>query len=196
MHKRTAHRLRLSAVMAAGIVFALGSFWLVQVANRDDGALRADPSRNEPDYIVEHFSFVRMTSDGQPRYIVSGDKLTHRPIDDVSEVEQPVVRNLSAEQPPMTMTAQRARIDHVRNVVDLTGQVDLERAASKTAKGMTLKTEALTLLTDEDRMETRQPVELTSGRARLSGTGMRFDNATSRLDILSKMVLAYPPQPR
>ncbi|UUZ51714.1 LPS export ABC transporter periplasmic protein LptC [Massilia sp. B-10] len=44
---------------------------------RDDSELSVNPSRDEPDYIVEKFSFVRMDANGQPHYLFYGDKLTH-----------------------------------------------------------------------------------------------------------------------
>jgi lipopolysaccharide export system protein LptC len=196
MHKRTAHRWRLTAIMMAGIVFALGSFWLVQLANRGNTGVGANALRNDPDYIVERFSVVRMTPDGQPRYIISGNRLTHRPVGDISDVETPVVQNLAPGQPPMTIVARQARIDHARNVVDLSGNVDVERVGSTTADPMSLKTDALTIFPDEDRMETKQPVVLMVGSTTVTGTGMRANNATSQVDILSKMQLSYPPRAR
>lgn len=178
MHKRVAHRWRLSAVMGIGALFALGSFYLVQLAGRDDAALPADALKTEPDYIVEKFSFVRMDPNGRPRYIIAGDKLTHRPIDDIAEVDQPVVNSLTPERAPMTMRARHARIDQTNSVIDLMGQVDIRRQATPKSEAMTLTTEALTLYTDEDRMETQQPFVLMVGGSRLSGVGMRANNAT------------------
>lgn len=195
MHKRTAHRWRLTAIMMAGTFFALGSFWLVQMVNRGVD-VQGDALLNEPDYIIENFSFVRMTPAGQPRYIIAGAKLTHRPLDDVSDVEQPVVQNLSSEKPPMTMISRRARIDHARNVVDLTGAVDIQRVQSPTADAMALKTEALRLFLDEDRMETSEPVEMLVGSTTVTGTGMRANNATSQVNILNDVQLIYPPRAR
>src|SRR5437588_8368406 len=111
IHKRTAHRGRLAAIMLVGAGFALGSFWLVQLITQGELGAGGQGLRNEPDYIVEKFSFVRMTPAGKPRYIISGDKLTHHPVDDISDVDRPVVRNLSPVQQPITMNARRARID-------------------------------------------------------------------------------------
>jgi lipopolysaccharide export system protein LptC len=196
MHKRTAHRWRLATTLITGSVVALGSFWLVQVINR--GALPgpADGLKTEPDYIVEKFSFVRMTLDGKPRYIISGDKLTHRPSDDSLDVVRPVVLNIASAQPPMTMNAKAAHIDKAANVVELTGDVDIRRPPLGTAQAMTLQTDALTLFTDEDRMETRQPFQLVVGSTTVAGVGMKANNATGRLDVQSRMQLNFPPRAR
>lgn len=194
MHKRTAHRWRLTAIMMAGIFFALGSFWLLEVMNRGDQDLRAEALKNEPDYIVDKFSIVRMTPAGQPRYIVSGAKLTHRPIDDTSEVEHPVLQSISDDKPPMRITALRARINQPDNKVDLLGKVDIDRAPAAGGKRMTLKTEALTVYPDEDRMLTDQPVEMMLGSSIVRGTGMRADNAAQTVHVAGRGQLIYPPR--
>jgi len=194
MHKRTAHRWRVTATLLAGTFFAFGSFWLLQVINNGGGDMRAGAAGNEPDYIVEKFSVVRMSPDGQPRYIISGDKLTHRPLGDWSDVDQPVVQSLAPDQAPMTINARRARIDHANDQVHLLGNVDIERAATPTAEHMRLRTEALTLFPDEERMQTERAVELTLGTATVTGTGMKFDNAARTLHLASKGRIVYPPK--
>ena len=196
MHRRNAQRWRIATILVAGAVFALGSFWLVQVINRGDFARGVDVPKTEPDYIVEHFSFVRMTPDGKPRYIISGEKLTHRPSDDSLDVEMPVVQNIASRQPPMTMRAKTAHIDQANNIVDLKGDVDIRRPSLGATEAMTLKTDALTVYTDEDRMETAQSFDLTVGSTTVSGVGMKANNATGRLDVQSRMQLNFPPRAR
>lgn len=196
MHKRTAHRWRLGAIMTVGAMFALGSFWLVQVINRGDLGGSAQALKTEPDYIIENFSFVRMTLAGQPQYIISGDKLTHRPSDDSLDVVQPVVQNLGSAQPPMTMHAKAAHIDQNNSVVDLMGDVDIRRPPLGTAKAMTLKTDALTVFTDEDRMQTKQPFKMVVGEMTLAGTGMKANNATGKVEVENQTKLSFPPRAR
>jgi lipopolysaccharide export system protein LptC len=182
--------------MMVGMAFALGSFWLVQVINRDELGVRSEGPKTEPDYIIEKFSFVRMTLGGRPHYIISGDKLMHRPSDDSLDVELPVVQNLGSAKPPMTMHAKQAHIDQAKNVVDLMGDVDIRRPPLGNAQAMTLKTDALTVYTDEDRMETSRPFELVVGTTTVAGVGMKANNATGQLDVHSKMQLNFPPRAR
>jgi lipopolysaccharide export system protein LptC len=195
-HKRTAHRWQVGGMLAAGVVFALGSFWLVQVINGGDIGALSDPLKSEPDYTVEKFSFVRMTPAGKPGYIISGDKLTHRPSDDTFDVIQPVVLNVGSEKPPMTMHAKTAHIDQAQDVVELTGDVDIRRPQQGAAQSMSLKTEALTVFPDEDRMQTAQPFKLVLGTTNLAGVGMKANNATGRLDVQNRVQLDFPPRAR
>jgi hypothetical protein len=62
VNKRTAHRWRLLALMLAGVFFAFGSFWLVQVMRGGGDAHNVNVG-NDPDYIIDNFSFVRMSED-------------------------------------------------------------------------------------------------------------------------------------
>lgn len=193
-NKRTAHRWRLLAVMLTGVFFAFGSFWLLQVMTGEEQAGRGLGRSSEPDYIVDNFSFVRMTLTGQPRFVISGARLTHRPIDDVSEIERPVVQSMTVEHPRMTMHADRARVLHDQNQVDLLGNVDVTRPATPASKPMRIRTQALTVLPDEEIMKTEQPVEMTLGGATLRGTGMLANNATQQLHMASRGSMVYPPR--
>lgn len=194
-HKRTAHRWQVGAMLIGGVVLALGSFWLVQVINGGDIGKASDIPKGEPDYTVEKFSFVRMTPAGKPRYILSGDKLTHRPENDISDIERPVLQNLSETHAPMTITANSARIDQSRNVVELQQNVNIERPASPTGQHLRLKTEALTVYPDDEQMKTAAPVEMVSGANTMSGVGLFADNAKRTMNILSRARIVIPPRP-
>ena len=65
MRKRTAHRWQLTLTMLIGVFVAVGSFWLVQLVNQSGQEQQADQFANEPDYIIDRFSLVRMTKEGK-----------------------------------------------------------------------------------------------------------------------------------
>ena len=68
-YKRTAHRWRLLALMLFAVFCAFGSFWLVQVMQGEENGPGFNAG-NEPDYIVDNFSWVRMSEAGKPRYVM------------------------------------------------------------------------------------------------------------------------------
>lgn len=192
-HKRTAHRWRVGAMIGAGVLMALGSFWLVEVINRGEGGGGNDLSRSEPDYIVEGFSVVKMTPAGTPRYIIAGDKLTHHPDTDTADIVRPVVQSLSPPLPPMTMTGASGRIDQVNNHIDMQGNVVVERPGSPQGAHLRLKTEALTILTDEDKLRSDVAVEMLSDDTVVTGVGMLADRAASQIDLYHRVHIVYPP---
>ena len=195
-NQRSALRWRLALTLVVGAFFALGTFWLVQVMERSGAQLQGDARRNEPDYFVERFSFVRMSKTGQPSYLISGTRLTHHPLDDSSDVLLPYVRSVAPGQPPMNVRSESAHIDQGNSRVQLTGKVKAERPAGPGLQRMTLNTPALTIYPDLDRMETDQPVEMQVGPSLLTGTGMLANNATGRIDIAHRLHITYPPAPR
>jgi lipopolysaccharide export system protein LptC len=194
MHKKTAYRWRLSAVLMAGVAFAVGSFWLLTVMQGNEADMHAAAMRNEPDYIVEKFSFVRMSETGAPHYIFSGAKLTHRPVDDTSDVETPQLRAMNPGEPVMTISAKQAIIAHADNTVKLQGNVSVQRPSAPGVQNMTLTTQSLTVLPDEDRMETDKAVDMVLGKNTVHGVGMQANNATGKMhfEAQGKMTLAPP----
>ncbi len=196
MHKRNALRLRALLLLGAGALLALGSFYLLQVMLQQGIELQGGVRSDDPDYIVEKFSYVRANQDGKPRYIVAGARLTHRPLNDVSDVEAPVMQSWGGDRPPMLIHAKTARIDHISNEVQLEGDVSLTRAPGPKTKSMDLRTAALTVYADEDRVETAAPVEMKIGPTRISSTGMSANSATGQISLHKQVRIIHPPVPR
>jgi lipopolysaccharide export system protein LptC len=194
VNKRTAHRWRLLALMLGGVFCAFGSFWLLQAVTESGQGARLGARGNEPDYIIDNFSFVRMSETGQPRYVVSGARLTHRPVDDISYVEQPVMQGMTVDHPRMTMHADRARILHEKDQVDLIGNVNIDRPGSGKSQALNIKTEQMTVLPDDEVMKTDKPVEMKLGAATVHGTGMVANNATQQVDLASHSRITFPPR--
>jgi lipopolysaccharide export system protein LptC len=195
VNKRTAHRWRLLALMLVGLFLAFGSFWLLQVMRGGEDAHNVNVG-NDPDYIIDNFSFVRMSPTGQPRYVISGERLTHRPADNTSVIDKPVVQSLSPDRPHLTMTASTANVNQDQNQIDLIGNVDISRPGSKTSQPLRIRTEALTVLPDEEISKTDKPIQMTLGAASVSGVGMVANNATQQLTLGGRGELIYPPKGR
>lgn len=193
VNKRTAHRWRLLALMLAALFFAFGSFWLVQVMRGEGDAHRVDVG-NDPDYIIDNFSFVRMSETGQPRYVISGERLTHRPANNTSVIDKPVVQSMSTDRPHMTMTANTANVNQDQNQIDLIGNVDISRPGSAASKPMRIRTEALTVLPDEEISKTDKPIQMTLGAASVTGVGMVANNATQQVTLGGRGELIFPPK--
>ena len=191
-YKRTAHRWRLLALMLTAVFFAFGSFWLVQVMQGDETTPGANAG-NEPDYIVDNFSWVRMSEAGKPRYVISGERLTHRPADNTALVDKPVVQSLTAEHPPMTMTAENALVSQNQNQIDLTGNVDIQRPGNAASQPLRIRTQVLTVLTDDEIAKTDKPVKMTLGSATVDSVGATVNNATQQARLGAGRAV-YPPR--
>lgn len=188
---RAAHRFRLVAILAPLIALALGSFWLFEVMRRATGDAIPTPKRTEPDFYVEKFSYVKMSKNGNAAYHFSGAKLTHNPQDDSYDITLPVINKLGDAQAPMTLHAQRARVNSDNSQVHLYDDVRLNRPASATAQAMQVTSEYLLLLPDDDVIKTNKPVQIMVGQSRLNGTGMYANNATREFRLSSNVHGTY-----
>lgn len=193
---RSTYRLRFMLLLVLFVMAALGSIWMVQVMNRDTDELLPKPTRVEPDYYVEKFNYVQMSPTGQPRYNISGDLLTHNPVDDSFDIQKPVVHSLDQEKPPMNLRADRGRVEDDNSKVHLYGNVNADRPKTVMAEKFHLKSEYLLLLPDDDVMQTDLPVDLTLGQSTLQGTGMSFNNSTRVLKMFSNVHGVFPPKAR
>ena len=181
----SANRLRLALILVISSALAIGSFWLLEVMRKgaDDGA--PNVQRTEPDYYVEKFNFVRMSTTGKIRYKVVGEKLTHLPADDSYQIEHPVVQSLAQDTPPMVAHADRARVADNRKKIFMLGNVTLDRAASPTSGDFHMSTDNVLVLPDENIIKTDAPVILKMGKSTLSGIGMWASNTTQEFRLLS-----------
>lgn len=193
---RSTYRFRFMLLLLLFVVLALGSFWLLQIMHKDTDDMLPKPARTEPDYYVEHFNYVQMSPTGQPRYNISGERLTHNPLDDTFDVQKPLVHSLDKEKPPMNLRAERGKVEDNNSKIHLYGDVNADRPRTPMADSFQLKSDYLLLLPDDDIMQSDKPVEITLGRSILNGTGMIFNNATRELKLLSKVHGVYRPTPR
>jgi lipopolysaccharide export system protein LptC len=194
--ERGAGRFNLIALLVLCSALALGSFWVLEVMRRAMETSLPRPPRNEPDYYVDDFNFVRMSPTGEAQYDISGKRLTHYPGDDTNAVQLPLVHSLASDRAAMTATSKRALVDQNNSKVHMYEDVQVDRPATPTSDHFHLTSEYLLLLPDEDIVKTDKPVQITLGTSRLYGTGMIANNATRELHLDSKVHATYqPPKP-
>jgi lipopolysaccharide export system protein LptC len=193
IRERPARRFSVMMVLAISATLALGSFWVLEVMRRSSEDPTTQGTRSEPDYFVEKFNFVRMSKSGEAQYNISGDKLTHNPVDNTHAIDLPVVHSLSNTRPPMTTRAVRALADQNNGKLHMYENVQIDRPASARTESFQLKSEYLLILTEDDVMQTDKPVEITLGKSKLTGTGMVANNATRELRLSSNVHATYQP---
>jgi lipopolysaccharide export system protein LptC len=94
----------------------------------------------------------------------------------------------------MTMHAKRARVLNQQNQVDLIGSVDVQRPAAPNSQALRLRTEALTVLPDDEIMKTAEPVEMTLGSSTVRSVGMQANNATQQVHLDGRGHFTRPPR--
>ena len=194
--ERAAQRIRLSISVLVLVLLALGSFWVLQTMRSDINNALSETVRSKPDYYVDHFNYVRMAENGQPRYAIRGDAMRHYPKDDSFEIDQPFITRLTEGRASMTLRSERARIEDDNSKIHMYDKVNGDRPATPTSEKMHLTTEYLLLLPDDDIATTDKFAEITMGESIMTGTGMIVNNALQQFELLHHVRGTYKPRVR
>lgn len=193
---RSTFRLRFMLLLALCVALTLGSFWIMEVMRKNTEQLLPNAPRVAPDYYVENFNYVQLALNGQPRYNISGQRLTHNPGDDSFDVILPIIRSLDKQQPPMTLRSNTAKIEDNNSKVNMYGNVNADRLATPKSSKLHLQSEYLQLLPDDDIMTSDKAVEITVDQSKMTGIGMYANNATMQLRLLNNVRGTYRAAPR
>ncbi|MBI5429261.1 MAG: LPS export ABC transporter periplasmic protein LptC [Nitrosomonadales bacterium] len=168
------------------------TYWLNQQVQQD--FTRPDSGkRHDPDAIMENFSAVKMSMQGEPRFIMNAKKMLHYPDDDSTELDAPSLTTLSAERPPIYIFAQRGLVSSKGDEVFLHNNVRVVREASADREELTLLTEYLHALPDQDLADTDHAVTIVDARGTTHAIGLEMDNKARTIKLLSQVRSEYAP---
>ncbi|MBC3870482.1 LPS export ABC transporter periplasmic protein LptC [Undibacterium oligocarboniphilum] len=192
----TLDRARIWMAVATIAVIALGSFWLQNVIMRGDDDYQHNTARQEPDYYVEKFNFIKLSNNGKANYHVTGDSLVHLPRTDQYEIQHPLINSFDDQRTPITISAGRAVVEQKsdttkprreQDVVHLYDQVSVERPEGLNSRFMRLDTEYLMLMPDSDIIKTDKAVSLMTANTDTTAIGLNANNAKQEFELMSKV---------
>ncbi|RXZ34097.1 LPS export ABC transporter periplasmic protein LptC [Oxalobacteraceae bacterium CAVE-383] len=189
-------RIQIAVLLAAMIVLALGSFWVLQAmrtGTHDDVHAAAS---GKADYYVDNFVYVKMALDGSPRYSITGKRMEHYPADDSFKVQTPFIRSLDKAKPPMQLRSDRAMIEDDNSKIHMLGNAYAERDPVGKSPKLTVNSDYLLLLPDDDKVTTDRPVRIMLGDSVLNGVGMVASNAELKLELQNRVHGIYYAKPR
>ena len=189
-----AWRIRMALILSLCVAAALASFWLLQMMQRQNQTKTLPAVRSEPDYIVENFHFVRTSSTGQASYLLSGAALVHNPLDNSADIRLPTAKNIKPNQAVLTIRAEQGKIFDDNQHIQLRGKVDISRPATAQAQALHLETESLLILTENDTMQTDDPVQMTLGDMVVRSVGMTADQTKREIRLLHQVHSVIPPK--
>ncbi len=184
---------RLPALLTLGLFLLLASFslWMLKVAQRTDGNTQATGQRTEPDYVIEGFRYVKVARDGGAEYVIEGDKLAHDPVSDDSLITRPRLNSYAPGRAPMTLTAERARINNDHSEFHLIDNVRLDRPQTRGSEALTVESDYMLVLPNQDLVKTDHAVRAQLGNSTLEGVGMVADNKKRQLTLQSRVNATY-----
>ncbi|MGB7180414.1 MAG: LPS export ABC transporter periplasmic protein LptC [Burkholderiaceae bacterium] len=185
---------RLSAFLSVVFLLVLGAgtYYLAAWATRD-GSPAIQTRTNDPNIFVEGVSLTRTNESGIPVFEMSADSMRHYPIDGSSKFERPRLVSVDPQRPVLTLTADQAITSVEGKETVLSGHVVLTRPAIGDKPALIIRTDQLTLIGDSEIARTTAPVSIVEGDARLTATGMEFDNLTRDIRLFSQVRGVWPP---
>lgn len=183
---------RFTAAFPLLLVAALAAltFWLENLvqptAPPRDGSMRHDP-----DYIVENFVAVRMGPDGLRLHQLEANRMVHYPDDDSTHLEAPRLLKFENDRLTLSITSREAQVSSEGKTVDFESDVVAVRAATESHKEMTLTTDYLHVVPDEDYARTDRPVQIVDANTQVTAVGLELFNEAKVVKLLSNVRGSY-----
>lgn len=190
-----AMRIQIALLLAVMIVAALGSFWVYQAMRTGTTDEAHAIASGKSDYYVDNFVYVKMALNGQPSYSITGKRMEHYPINDSFKVQTPFIRSLDKAKPPMQLSSDRAYIEDNNSKIHMYGNAYAERDPTGKSAKLTVNSEYLLLLPDDDQVTTDKPVKIMLGDSVLTGVGMVASNAELKLQLQDRVHGIYYAKP-
>lgn len=197
---------RLATGLSLAMLLALGLFsiHLAQQAERQRARATAPaPGPQEPDYFVERLTLLTLDAQGAPQWRLQARTLRHFPAEDSARIERPVLVSLGAEHPTSRLRAdaglwynQQIRPDGQiarAQRIELSGQVELERAAFAGRAALRANTPQATVWPDVEQVRSDRPVVIREAGHQLEGTGFALDLRQRSLRLDSRVRAVWQP---
>jgi lipopolysaccharide export system protein LptC len=166
------------------------TFWLDQVV-RLPSSFTGKTVRQDPDYIVDRLTAVKMNAAGNVGYTLYADRLTHFPADDRTQLESPRFVSLLDGGAPITVTARQAQLSANGENVYFEHNVRVVRDPTPTQTRMVLETEFLHVIPDAHLVRTDRAVRLTDAHTVVEAVGLELNSETRVLKLLSTVKGVY-----
>lgn len=175
-------RLALAFPVFVVVLLTALSFWLdavVQTARPQDTV-----ARHDPDLIVDNFIASQTGPKGQLLHTLRARRMTHYLDDDTSQLDGPNLVHFTENGLQVTARADRAQLSGGGEDIQMSGNVQLTRAAVGDQSELVLLTEALLVTPDKNFARTDAPVVIRNATSRTDAVGLEFDYNTRQLELL------------
>ena len=184
--------LIVSFVILTSLV--MGTWWAADYSQR---AVDIDPPvrlTHELDNWAKQIVLVRTNEHGVVIHRLEGDLMEHFPDDKSYDVVRPRAFALQSDNPLTIATSRTATVYDEGDRIVMKGDAIVLRLGDTERQPLNFRTEVVTMLIKEDLAYTDLPAIATSGRSRMSGTGMRYNNATQQLDVFKSTDVEIAPK--
>ena len=174
------------------LILMAATYWLDSQVRSTDTAAKKN-LRHDPDYVVDNFTATTLDEQGKIRFVMSAKKMWHYPDDDTTHLEAPRLESMTAEHPPLRMSALNGELSSKGEEIFLRNDVIIVRPAYAGKSEMTFNTDYLRVVPHKNIADSDQSVTVTDARATLHAIGMELDYNTHTIKFLSRVKSEYEP---
>jgi lipopolysaccharide export system protein LptC len=167
------------------------TFWIDR-AVQPPQPVRDGSTRHAPDYTVNNFSINKPDSEGNRRYTLAATEMKHFPDDDTTELLRPRFTQYSPRKPTMQIQSQRGRVSADGENVYFMDNVKLAREATPSKGELTVLTEYLHILPEQDIAATDRPVKILQAPSTvITANGMELNRKERTLKLFRHVRVHY-----
>lgn len=172
-------------------VLALLTVWVNHMVQPPQAKLDGS-SRHDPDYIMSNFVTSQTDVNGILRYKLAAAEMRHFPDDDSTVLQQPRYTQFSVGKPYTQAEALRGYVASDGEQVQLVDNVKITRQAFAGKGEMTMETEYLNILPNQDLVRTDSPVVIKQApKTVIYATGMVYEKNTRTVTLLHRVRAHY-----
>ena len=187
---RSAIAFPIALLSVLGILTAWINYTVQPPAPKLDGS-----SRHDPDYIVSNFVTTQTDVNGQIRYQLAAAEMKHFPDNDGTDLIKPRYTQYTVGKPYTRVEGMQGQVSSNGERIQLSKQVKVTRQAFAEKGEMTVETDYLDILPNEDLVKTDQPVVIKQApKTVIYATGMIYEKDKKTVTLLHK-VRAHYEQP-
>jgi len=175
------------------LLLLLGATYWLNLQVQGPASPSSNNLRHDPDYMIDNFTATSLDEQGKVSFVVSAKKMVHFPDDDTTHLDSPQIVSLTAERPPMHMSALTGELSHKGDEIFLRNDVVIVRPAFAKQSELTFKTNYLHVLPNKSLADSNEAVNLVDARTNLNAIGMELDYKTHIVKFLSKVKTVYEP---
>lgn len=187
-------------VLLMGLL-ALGTWWLVRNAPMPQLPAIDRPVKHQPDYFMKNFSVKSFDATGRLQSEVMGETARHYPGTDTLEIDQARMRSVAPNGRLTVARADRALSNGDGSEVQLFGNAVVTReptpagGSASAQPRLEFRGEFLHAFTQEEKVRSNRPVQLTRGNDRFTADTMEYDNLDQVLQLNGRVRGVLMPTP-
>ena len=172
-------------------LLALLTAWINHIVQAPQAKLDGS-NRHDPDYLMNNIVTKQTDVNGRLRYKLAAAEMKHFPDDDTTNLVQPHYTQFNVGKPYTQVEALRGYVARDGKQVQLVDKVKITRQAFAGKGEMTVETEYLNILPDEDLVRTDKPVVIRQApNTVIYATGMVYEKNKKTITLLHRVRAHY-----